>query len=37
MTYTENEHQRARIFRTESNEGILGRDFTTPEEIKRTH
>lgn len=32
MRRNENEHQRALILRTESNEGIL--DFTTPEDPK---
>lgn len=36
MTYTENEHQRALILRTKSNEGILEKDFTTPVETKST-
>lgn len=36
IKYTENEHQRAPIHRTESKEGILEKDFSTLVETKKT-
>lgn len=37
MRYTENEHQRAPILRTECKEGILEKDFTTLVETGKTN